>query len=55
MVYRFITTGTFEEHVNNILIEKSKLAEIAIEDNEMFITEMSNDELKNILKLRRLN
>ena len=56
MVYRFITTGTFEEHVNQILMEKTKLAEIAIDNNNgMFITEMTNDELKNILKLRRLN
>ena len=54
MVYRFITTGTFEERINQILAEKTELAEIAIDSNESFITEMSNDDLKEMLKLRRL-
>lgn len=54
MVYRFITTGTFEERINQILSEKIELAEIAIDSNESFITEMSNDDLSEMLKLRRL-
>ena len=54
MVYRFITTGTFEERINQILSEKTELAEIAIDSNESFITEMNNDDLKEMLKLRRL-
>ena len=54
MVYRFITTGTFEERINQILAEKIELAEIAIDSNESFITEMSNDDLSEMLKLRRL-
>ena len=54
MVYRFITTGTFEERINQILSEKIELAEIAIDSNESFITEMSNDDLNEMLKLRRL-
>ena len=54
MVYRFITTGTFEERINQILSEKIELAEIAIDSNESFITEMSNEDLNEILKLRRL-
>ena len=55
MVYRFITTGTFEERINQILAEKIELAEIAIDSNESFITEMSNDDLNEMLKLRRLD
>ena len=54
MVYRFITTGTFEERINQILSEKVELAELAIDSNESFITEMNNDDLKEMLKLRRL-
>ena len=53
MVYRFITKGTFEERINQILMEKIELAEIAIDSHEAFITEMSNDDLKEMLKLRR--
>ena len=53
MVYRFITRGTFEERINQILMEKIELAEIAIDSSESFITEMSNDDLNEMLKLRR--
>ena len=53
MVYRFITRGTFEERINQILMEKIELAEIAIDSRESFITEMSNDDLNEMLKLRR--
>lgn len=52
MVYRFITTGTLEERINQILLDKRELAEITIECNEKFITEMSNEDLKEMLKLR---
>lgn len=51
-VYRFITTGTLEERINQILFDKRELAEITIEGNEKFITEMSNEDLKEMLKLR---
>ena len=53
MVYRFITSGTFEERINQILMEKIELAEIAIDSRESFITEMSDDDLNEMLKLRR--
>lgn len=52
MVYRFITTGMLEERINQILLDKRELAEITIEGNEKFITEMSNEDLKEMLKLR---
>ena len=55
MVYRFITRGTFEERINQILTEKIELAEIAIDSNESFITEMSNEDLTEMLRLRRLD
>jgi len=53
MVYRFITRGTLEERINQILIEKSELVDLAIDSEESFITEMSNDELRNMLNLRK--
>ena len=55
MVYRFITRGTFEERINQILTEKIELAEMAIDSNESFITEMSNEDLTEMLRLRRLD
>ena len=52
MVYRFITTGTLEERINQILLGKRELVEMTIEGNESFITEMSDGELRNMLDLR---
>ena len=54
MVYRFITTGTFEERINQVLSEKVELAELAIDSNESFITEMTDSDLKEMLKLRQI-
>jgi len=54
MVYRFITTGTFEERINHVLSQKVELAELAIDSNESFITEMTDNDLKEMLKLRQI-
>ncbi|MCC7553840.1 MAG: DEAD/DEAH box helicase [Methanobacteriaceae archaeon] len=53
MVYRFISSGTFEEKINKMIKEKSELSELAVSSGEKFITEMGDKELKNILKLRK--
>ncbi|MBE6486411.1 MAG: helicase SNF2 [Methanosphaera stadtmanae] len=52
MVYRFITKGTFEEQINNMLHEKEELANITIGTGEKFITEMNTSELRELLSLR---
>ena len=52
MVYRFITKGTLEEEIDAISKRKTDLAGKAIINDETFITEMSNEELKEILTLR---
>ena len=52
MVYRFITKGTLEETINEISKHKIDLASKSISNDETFITEMSNDELKSVLALR---
>ena len=52
MVYRFITKGTLEERINQILIEKRELVDMTINSEETFITEMSNEELKEMLNLK---
>ncbi|MBE6499223.1 MAG: DEAD/DEAH box helicase [Methanobrevibacter thaueri] len=52
MVYRFITKGTLEEVIDEMSKNKQNLAEKAISNDETFITEMSNEELKEKLSLR---
>ncbi len=52
MVYRFITKGTLEETIDAISKHKKDLAKKAISNDETFLTEMSNEELKEVLKLR---
>ena len=52
MVYRFITKGTLEETIDAISKRKIDLAEKAISNDETFLTEMSDEELKEALALR---
>ena len=52
MVYRFITKGTLEESIDEMIKNKIDLAEKTISTDETFITELSNEELKEILRLR---
>ena len=52
MVYRFITKGTLEERINQILFEKRELVDLAIGGDMSFITEMDNEELRIMLDLR---
>lgn len=53
MVYRFITTGTLEEKINQIIMDKRELVDLTIGSDESFITEMSNEELRQMLNLRK--
>ena len=53
MVYRFITKGTFEEKINEMIKRKEELAQLTVGDGEKFITEMSTDDLKEMLSLRK--
>ncbi|MDR3257663.1 MAG: DEAD/DEAH box helicase [Mycoplasmataceae bacterium] len=53
MVYKFITTGTIEEKIDNIISQKMKLANDIIGKNEesTWITKMNNDEILSLFKL----
>ena len=53
MVYRFITNGTFEEKINDMIVRKEELAKLTVGNGESFITEMGTEELKELLKLRK--
>ena len=52
IVHKFITTGTIEEKIDRMISQKTELAQSVIGDGgENWITEMSNDELMNMLRL----
>jgi SNF2 family DNA or RNA helicase len=53
--YRLITEGTFEERINDILKRKKKLADMAVRSGEKWITELSDEELHDLIKLDRNN
>ena len=52
MVYRFITKGTLEESIDQMVKNKKDLADKTIITDKTFITELSNEELKELLRLR---
>ncbi|MDR3291904.1 MAG: DEAD/DEAH box helicase [Methanobrevibacter sp.] len=54
MVYRLISAGTFEERINDMIKAKKELAEITVGSGENFVTEMSNEDLKELLNLRNI-
>jgi len=52
IVHKFITKGTIEEKIDGMLQEKSKLSdEIIAKTGENWITEMNNDQLKELFTL----
>ncbi len=53
-VYKFISTGTIEENIDNMINSKKDLREKVIgTSGEAWITELSTDQLKNIFTLRK--
>ena len=53
MVYRFITSGTFEEKINEMINKKEELASLTVGSGESFITEMDTKDIKDLMTLRR--
>ncbi len=51
MVHRFITEGTFEEKINQLLQNKKELANLTVSTGEKWIGEYSNEELRALVKL----
>jgi len=52
-VYKFVTAGTVEERIDQLIEEKKALAEGIIGTGEDWITEMSTDQLRDLFVLRR--
>jgi SNF2 family DNA or RNA helicase len=51
-VHRLITEGTLEDRVAELLEKKRDLAEAVVGSGEGWITELSNDELAELVSLR---
>jgi SNF2 family DNA or RNA helicase len=52
-VHKFIVTGTLEEKIDEMIESKKGLAESILGAGEQWITELSTDELRELVKLRR--
>ena len=51
MVHRFITLGTFEEKIDEMINNKKDLANVAVFEGEKIITELSDEEIYKIFSL----
>lgn len=51
MVYRLLTKGTFEEKIEEMLKSKKELADLTVSVGEKWIGELSNRDLKDLVKL----
>ncbi|MDR1907465.1 MAG: hypothetical protein LBQ43_01215, partial [Holosporales bacterium] len=52
MVHRFLTTGTFEERIYEMIQSKRELANLTVGTGESWITEMSTEQLHGLVALR---
>jgi len=52
-VHKFVTTGTLEEMIDDMIESKKGLAQAVVGSSENWITEMSTDELRKVVSLRR--
>ena len=52
-VHKFVTTGTLEEMIDEMIESKKGLAQAVVGSGENWLTEMSTDELRKVVSLRR--
>ncbi len=52
-VHKFLCMGTVEERIDTILEMKKGLADRVVESGEVWLTELSNDELRDLFSLSR--
>ena len=52
-VHKFVVAGTLEEHINQLLEDKKTLSEVVVGSGEQWLTELSTDQLRDLLLLRR--
>jgi SNF2 family DNA or RNA helicase len=52
-VHKFVSLGTLEERIHEMIERKQALSENIVGAGESWITEMSTDEIKELFRLRR--
>jgi SNF2 family DNA or RNA helicase len=52
-VHKFVTTGTLEEMIDDMIESKKGLAQAVVGSGENWLTELSTDELRSLVALRR--
>jgi len=53
-VHKFVCPGTLEEQIDRMIVQKKALAESVVGSGEAWLTELSNDALRDMLTLRRV-
>ena len=53
IVYRFVTSGTFEERINDMLTSKKDLADMTVATGETWIGDLPKDELRKLFCLEQ--
>lgn len=51
LILRFVTEGTFEERINELLTEKRRLAELAVGTGEKWIGDMTAGQIRDLFRL----
>jgi SNF2 family DNA or RNA helicase len=51
-VHKFVCVGTLEERIDQMIEQKTELAENIISSGEQWVTELSTERLRDVLKLR---
>ena len=52
-VHKFVTSGTLEEMIDDMIESKKGLAQAVVGSGESWLTELSTDELRKVVSLRR--
>ena len=52
-VHKFVVSGTLEERINEMIESKQALAHSIVGSGEEWLTELDNDQLRDLLSLRR--
>jgi SNF2 family DNA or RNA helicase len=53
-VHKFVTVGTMEEMIDEMIESKKGLAQAVVGSGEQWLTELSTGELRKLVELRRL-
>jgi SNF2 family DNA or RNA helicase len=52
-VHKFLTVGTMEEMIDELIESKKDLAQMVLGSGEQWLTELSTDDLRSLVSLRR--